>query len=195
MQRIRLAVLVTVTAGLLAACTGPSNTADPDRAQPPLTTVEPDPNEGIPDPTDTTEPEPAEVRVGETFTYIDGLRVAVVKVQRAPISEVASGGNRARHDNLVLTVKMTATKATSGELDITATLHHGADGREAEAVFDADGYGGVATDFMQEHPARLRKGRSLTGTFGFAVPKSRTEVVFTFNPGYDYQDATFIGRV
>lgn len=62
-------------------------------------------------------------------------------------------------------------------------------------VFDAAGYGGIETDHMQETPDRLRKGRSVTGEFGFAVPKgAKTDIVFTFVPGWDYSDATFTGR-
>jgi hypothetical protein len=180
---------------VLIGAVGESNedAASPANQAGPITTVEPNDD---PTPT-TTEPEPAqtEVAIGDTFTWTDGLAVSVVKVQRAKISEVAAGGNPDRHDNLVLTVKMTATRAVATDLNIVATLHYGDDGREADAVFDDDGYGGVATDFMQEHPDHLAKGRSLTGQFGFAVPKGgRTPVVFSFQPGFDYEDAIFTGR-
>jgi hypothetical protein len=62
-------------------------------------------------------------------------------------------------------------------------------------VFDAGDYGGIETDHLQVTPDTLRKGRSITGDFGFAVPKGKTtDIVFAFAPGLEYVDATFTGR-
>jgi hypothetical protein len=44
---------------------------------------------------------------------------------------------------------------------------------------------------LQDHSP----SRSITGEFGFAVPKGGpSDVVFSLNPGLDYSDATFTGR-
>jgi hypothetical protein len=197
------AALLVAGIGMGAVAAGGNPDTDrvnvPQSAQPaPEPEPAPDPELADPDAdlqVPEEDPEPAEVAIGDTFTYEDGLQVAVLRVRRAPISEVGSGGNPARHDNLVLTVKITATEKTTTDLSVTSSLFYGKDGRAAESVFDTAGYGGIETDHMQETPDRLRKGRSVTGEFGFAIPKgAKTDIVFTFAPGWDYSDATFTGR-
>ena len=195
-SRRTVAVLALASGLALVGCSPPNKPAPTDPSAT-VATVDPMEDQVDPadDPTDTTEQEPTEVRVGDTFTWTDGLKAAVVRVRRYPISEVGSGGNPKTQENLLLTVKLVAATATSAELSITSTLQYGADGRTAEAVFDSADYGGGEGNAFQEAPSRLRKGRSLTDSFGFAVPKGRTvPFVFTLQPGYDYVDATFTGR-
>lgn len=48
---------------------------------------------------------------------------------------------------------------------------------------------------MQEAPQVLRAERTVTGVFGFAVPRGQTNnLVITATPSYAYVEATFEGR-
>jgi hypothetical protein len=51
-------------------------------------------------------------------------------------------------------------------------------------------------DAMQDAPQVLRAKRTVTGVFGFAVPRGQTDnLVITATPSYEYVEATFEGRV
>lgn len=101
---------------------------------------------------------------------------------------------RAAH-NLVLTIRMTASEQASGDLPVTSTppLQQRWPIRRR----------GVRLRRVRRYRARLhagdpdtlRKGRSITGDFGFAVPKGKTtDIVVAFAPGLEYVDATFTDR-
>jgi hypothetical protein len=48
---------------------------------------------------------------------------------------------------------------------------------------------------MENAPSVLRPHKTVTGTFGFAVPKGRaTAITVTVTPSFDYDESTFEGR-
>jgi hypothetical protein len=174
----------------------PDTTLPPNSEDPGELGVPEDEN-AFPDSTESEEPPaPEKLAVGSTWTWADGLQAKIIGIKRAPISEVGSFENTGRYENLAIVVKLTATDGASDDVAVTAELFYGSDGRSAESVFDSAEYGGIETDGMSDTPDKLREGKSVTGTFGFAVPKNQdpTEVSFVLNPGFAYEDGTFDGR-
>jgi hypothetical protein len=172
----------------------PPNFSDDELGVPDETVPEGD---ASPDGTESEEPAaPEELAVGSTWTWSDGLQAEILGIKRAPISEVGSTESNGRYENLAVVVKLTATDGASDDLAVTADLFYGKDGRSAESVYDSAEYGGIETDGMSDTPDKLRDGKSVTGTFGFAVPKNQdpTEVSFVLNPGFAYEDGTFDGK-
>ena len=143
-------------------------------------------------PTDSptsTDPEPAPAkRFGQTTTYDDDTTIQVVRVTEGQIGPYAAGGSRARDHMIRVTVKITAgTDAIDLSPDVT--LQYGSGGQTAETVFDE------GIDALQNAPDVLRAKRSVTGVFGFAVPRGQTDnLVITATPSYEYAEATFEGR-
>jgi hypothetical protein len=189
-----LGLLLTVGSIAYAAGASTSDPAPAPTTAPASPSTQPSPDEGLTLPEETPDPEPAELAIGDTWVWEDGLEATVTDMKRYPLGEWAAGGDPDRHDKLVVTIKLTAGDKASGDLMVTSTMLYGKNGRAAESVFD-DLPDGSQIDGMQETPDQLRAGRSVTGTFGFAVPKGGpTDVVLTVNPGLDYEDATFTGR-
>jgi hypothetical protein len=121
------------------------------------------------DPPTSTEPEPAAAkRFGQTTTYDDDTTIQVVRVTKGQISSTAAGGSRARDHLIKVTVKITAG-AEAVDLSPDVILQYGAGGQTAETVFDE------GIDAMQDAPQVLRAKRSVTGVFGFAVPRGQTD--------------------
>jgi hypothetical protein len=68
-------------------------------------------------------------------------------------------------------------------------LQYGTDGQVAESVFDE------GIDALQNAPQVLRAKRSVTGVFGFAVPRGKVDkLVVTATPSYEHQETTFEGK-
>lgn len=192
------ALIATMT---LAACsgtgTGPDTDANRD-AQPTSPTSQPAP-------TQVPEEQPAddgrEVDLRATYTWEDGTTARVTDIRRVPLSEFAVDAYPGENENLILTVKLTAGPAGLSQLDPFSSLQYGPNrGATAEMALE-DGIDG-----MQGGPDRLAKGgSSLTGTFGYMVPKGSKPlpVAFTFNPSHPmwdaadpdsaHADATFVG--
>jgi hypothetical protein len=89
---------------------------------------------------------------------------------------------------VVVTVKATNSGTRPHELLVSLNMTYGADGNEAEAVFDSEnGYNGIDT------PSKLQPKRSATGRFAFAVPKGRAKnLIFVGQPGFDYEEQTWV---
>jgi hypothetical protein len=140
-------------------------------------------------PPPSTEPAPAPAkRFGQTTTYDDDTIIQVVRVGKGQIGPYAAGGSRARDHLVKVTVKITAG-GDAIDLSPDVTLQYGAGGQTAETVFDE------GIDAMQEAPRVLRAERTVTGVFGFAVPRGQTNnLVITATPSYEYVEATFEGR-
>jgi hypothetical protein len=126
---------------------------------------------------------------GDTQVYDDGTEVTVSVGKRRQISELAAGGDRARDHLLPVVVRIKAGRSAI-ELPPDVALLHGAGGQVADDVFDE------GIDAMQNAPSVLRPHKTVSGTFGFAVPKGRaTAIIVAVTPGFDYTESTFEGRV
>jgi hypothetical protein len=179
---------VLAAAGLaLAGCSAPN---EPLKETAPPATSSPVDNGPSPDPVvtptnlppaepETTAPpeEPDVAKIGATqwFTYSDGLKVQVTKVAR-------SG------KNVIVTVTIrNGTKKTVDLATSQVKMTYGANGNEADPVYDMDmglGFTGTVTP-----------GRAKTARFGFTVPKNQT-VDVEVSPGFlDYESCHFEGSV
>jgi hypothetical protein len=204
MRPRQLAVAAILTGLLLhAGCSPDRQQASPGSPKSSVTRAEVTRPSFLPvDPPLPEPPAPAAVPLRRTFTRSDGLQIAVVKVERRPLSKYAAGGSRTSHDNLLLTVKLTASRQASAALNPLVTLRYGtrlngrdADGRDAEQVADFTAEGQPIGDGFGIDPGRLRRGRSRTGTWGFAVPKHRkVEIQFSFNLRNEDGEVIFVGR-
>lgn len=143
---------------------------------------------------ETTPPaeDPAVAKVGATewFTYEDGVKVQVTKVARFKIGQYASGGEPGGSAVMVtITIRNGSKKAADLSLT-TVSLAYGANGDQADQVFDSEhsvgsGFEGSATP-----------GKAKTAKFAFAVPKGRQVLDIEVAPGFlDYESAHFEGAV
>ena len=182
---------------LLAVIVAAIASSNPTVRQATATTVpavsEPTPEEVEGPPTTeaptTTEPEPAPAkRFGQTTTYSDDTTIRVMRVSQGQIGPYAAGGSRARDVLVKVTVKITAGDEAI-DLSPDVKVQYGTDGQVADTVFD------TGIDAMQDAPQVLHSKRSVTGVFGFAVPRGKAgKLVVTATPGYEFEEATFEGR-
>lgn len=187
-------------AGLVAGCAAPT-TATKESAQSapaPNVASSSEPTESVteePPAVEETTPaseEPSIAKVGATewFTYEDGLKVQVTKVTRFKIGEYASGGTPGGTGVIVTVTIRNGTKSTADLSLSTLEVAYGANGEQAEQVFDSEhgiggGFEGSATP-----------GRAKTAKFGFAVPKGRQALDIEVAPGFlDYESVHFEGSI
>jgi hypothetical protein len=133
--------------------------------------------------------QPSVAKIGATqwFNYEDGLKVQVTKLTRFKIGQYASGG-KAGGPGVIATV--TIRNGTKKTVDLSLTtikMNYGANGIEAESVYDentGDGFSGTATP-----------GKAKTAKFAFAVPANQT-VDIEVEPGFlDYESVHFEGSI
>ncbi|MDX2972776.1 DUF4352 domain-containing protein [Kribbella solani] len=150
------------------------------------------PSEESPLPEETTSPpdDPGVAKIGATqwFTYEDGLKVQVAKATRYKIGEYASGGTPGESGIIVTVTIRNGTKKTADLSMTTVKLAYGANGDQAEQVFDSEH--GVGSGFE----GSATPGRSRTAKFAFAVPKGRQRLDIEVEPGFlDYESVHFEG--
>lgn len=116
---------------------GGQRAASPDTTES-VTTAEPS-ETTEPVPTETTEPAGStEHRVGETVEFEDGMKMTVLGLRKdAPRSSYAAGGGPG-DQTVVVTVKVTNSGTRPHDLSVFLNMAYGADGNEAEAVFDSE---------------------------------------------------------
>jgi hypothetical protein len=125
------------------------------------------------------------IKIGTTefAEYADGLRVRVTSVRRTTFSDL-SGTPGA---GVITTIKITNGSRARVDLALVDVgLRYGADGIEAEFVFD---------DNVHEFSGGLAPGRTATATYGFSVPRNQPDITVEVAPGFDYDSSTFEGRV
>jgi hypothetical protein len=143
-------------------------------------------------PSDGSSAAPADVaKIGtESFTYDDGLTVAVISATRFAKSDTAAGGQPGEV-GVTLTVKVTNNSKKVVDLDsLTVGLKAGADGLEADSVFDsARGIGGGLA-------GSVAPGRSASGVYGFSVlPANLNTITVEVTPSFDHEPSLFEGSV
>lgn len=185
----RKAVLgVFVAAGLvLTGCSLDEPTVtEPDA----VTSSESPAAEPVAKPTQEPAAEPVEkvANFKQAYTYDDGLKIQVSKIDTAKAGEYAMGAKPGA-SVLVLTVKITnGTKTVIDPALLTAALTYGADGTEVEQVFDGDLGGGFS--------AKIAPGKSASAEFGYSVPKAGYgSVTFDVSPDFERESALFSGPV
>ncbi|MDQ1678057.1 MAG: hypothetical protein QOC93_3201 [Actinomycetota bacterium] len=137
---------------------------------------------------DTATTAPLLARIGdEGITYEDDLKVQVLSAKRYTIP-VINAGAQPGDVGVLVTVRITNGGLELVELnECIVTLKAGADGLEAERVFDD-----VAGDGFN---SRVAPGRKATATFGFAVPKGNLPLVnIEVAPAFDYEASIFEGK-
>ena len=141
--------------------------------------------------TTPAEEEPAVAKVGATqwFTYEDGLKVQVTKVARFKISQYASGGTPGGSGVIVTVTIRNGTKKTADLTLTTVKLAYGANGDQADDVFDSEN--GLDGGFE----GSVTPGHARTAKLGFAVPKGRQAMDVEVQPGFDYESVHFEGSV
>jgi hypothetical protein len=126
----------------------------------------------------------------ESFTYDDGLTVAVVSATKFAKSETAAGGQPGEV-GVKVTVKVTNKSKQVVDLDLlNVGLKAGADGLEAEKIFDSErGIGGGLE-------GSVAPGRSASGVYGFSVlPANLSTITVEVTPSFDHEASLFEGAV
>lgn len=193
------ATVSVATLATLAAC-GNSPAPSGDRVDiPAATTPAADPygEDAIEDETlpDAAEPTP-ELDAATTvmpmdnssgLQYEDGLAVKVGKPAKFRPSDVSAGHNRGNHA-IKFTVTFLNESTTSFDLGMaSAEVAFGADGVNAEQVFD------TKTDFFE---GTIAPGRKRTFTLAFSAPTSDLSVIdVAVSPSWEHQAALFTGSV
>lgn len=134
----------------------------------------------------TAEQDPLNVKIGQTVTYEDGLKVTVTSAtveKGGQYEEVAKDGHYVK-----VTVKI--TNGSDAPVDPTLStidLAYGADGTQAESAY----VDGIDFGFSGD----IRSGKSRSASFAYKVSKKQAkDIEITVAPGFlDYEDATFSG--
>jgi hypothetical protein len=160
-------------------------------SQPSTTDTEP-PAEANPTtaPTDT-EPNVAKIGATQWFTYTDGLKVQVTSVKRFRISQYAAGG---KPGDVGVVVTVTLQNSSSSTFDTSLAqvkLASGANGDQAESVFDSDQNLGGGFE------GTIPPGKKKTAKYGFAIPKGNvgSTLQIEIAPGWDYDGSHFEGKI
>jgi hypothetical protein len=136
------------------------------------------------------EPNVAKVGAAQWFNYENGLQVQVTKVARYKLGQYAVGGTPGGPGVIVTVTIKNGSKETADLTLTTVKLAYGANGDQAEEVFDSEhnlgsGFEGSATP-----------GKAKTAKFAFAVPKGRQTLDIEVQPGFlDYESVHFEGTV
>ncbi len=124
----------------------------------------------------------------EGFTYKDGLQVQVLSAKKSKAGAYAVG---VKPGQVVVrvTVKLTnKSKATVDLALVQVSLKAGADGLQAEQVFDHEN--GLANGFT----GSVAPGRNASAVYGFAVaPADASKVNIEVTPGLNYSASIFEG--
>lgn len=131
---------------------------------------------------------PAEPKIGDKYTYDDGLVVEIIAASKGKIDQYAAGG-RPGGPLLKMSVRMTNKTPKKLEAALTqVTVAYGADGETADTV--------VQTGIQGSFSGTISKGRAKTAKYGFAVPKKGfSDLSVEVTPDFDHDSVTFTGAV
>lgn len=132
---------------------------------------------------------PKVAKIGSTYAYSDGLKVTVSAAKRFKIGPYAAGGKPGGTGVMFTVVLLNSTTETFDATLTGLAVSYGADGEQAEQVFDTDqGLGGGFT-------GKVAPGRKATARFGFAVPAAgMKDLQVEVRPGFlDHESALFAG--
>ncbi|MFI7075503.1 DUF4352 domain-containing protein [Micromonospora sediminicola] len=134
------------------------------------------------------EEKPKVAKMGSgTVTFADGLAVSAKKPVKFTPSSYAAGHQRA---NTAVLIEVTISNGTKEPFDlalVTATAAFGAEGTQAERVYDS---GKGITDFE----GTLAPGQKRTAKLAFSAPTKDTSTIgLTVKPDFDGSTALFEG--
>lgn len=128
-----------------------------------------------------------QAKVGQAFTYEDGVKVTVVSAKTIKRSQYASGGKPGQP---VIKVTVRIENGSQEKFDpalAQVNLRYGEEGDEADGVFQE----GIESDFS----GQIAPGRKATTTFGFAVTKGTKTFDVSVAPDWDHDEALFAGTL
>lgn len=134
-------------------------------------------------------PVPQVAKIGQTFTYPDGLAVAVTSAKRFRIGQYAAGG-KPGGTGAILTVTLTNGSTQAWDAALTSlAVAYGTEGEQAEQVFDTTA--GVGSGFN----GKIQPGRKATAKFAFAVPAAGMgDLQIEVKPGFlEHESVLFSG--
>ena len=189
-----LIVVVVATIGLLLliggclAITGSAIIAADEALSETSASLEPESSSPSPEPTTESSDEPngdtGPVKIGQTFTYEDGLRVSVVSAKKDTAGQDPFEGSPG-DPTAIITVKITnGTARKFGANDVWVDVSYGKNGDLASDLYEFNGFVGT-----------ISSGRSKSARYEFLVEdkKGLNDLVIEVTPSLDHDSAIFEG--
>jgi hypothetical protein len=123
-------------------------------------------------------------KIGQTFTYEDGLKVSVVSAKKATAGQYPIEGSPG-DPTAIITVKITnGTEKKFATDEVSMDVSYGKNGDQASDLYEFDGFEGS-----------ISKGRSKTAKYEFLVEdkKGLNDLVIEVTPSWDHDSAIFEG--
>jgi hypothetical protein len=178
--------LLLLIGGGLAITSGAINAADETSTET-SAALKPESSSPSPEPTESSD-EPdgdtGRVKIGQTFTYEDGLKVSVVSAEKDTAGPDPVEGS-AGDPTAIITVKITnGTAKRFGAGDVWVDVSYGEDGDPAWDLYEFNGF--VRT---------ISRGRSKMAKYEFLVEdkKGLKNLVIEVTPSFDHDSAFFEG--
>jgi hypothetical protein len=189
-----LIVVIVATIGLLLliggclAITGSVITAADEALSETSASLEPESSSPSPEPTTASSDKPdggtGPVKIGQTFTYEDGLKVSVVSAKKDTAGQDTIEGSPG-DPTAIITIKITngtAKKFAAG--DVWVDVSYGKNGDLASDLYEFNGFVGT-----------ISSGRSKLARYEFLVEdkKGLKDLVIEVTPSLDHDSAIFEG--
>jgi hypothetical protein len=150
--------------------------------------LKPESSSPSPEPTTESSDEPdgdtGRVKIGQTFTYEDGLKVSVVSAKKDTAGQDPVEGS-AGDPTAIITIKITnGTAKKFGAGDVWVDVSYGKYGESASDLYEFNGFVGT-----------ISRGRSKMAKYEFLVEdkKGLNDLVIEVTPSWDHDSAIFEG--
>jgi hypothetical protein len=180
--------LLLLVGGWLAIIGGAINTAD-EALNETSASLEPENSSPSPEPTEESSDEldddtGGRVKIGQTFTYEDGLKVSVVSAKKDIAGQEPVEGSPG-DPTAIITIKITnGTDKKFGAGDVWVDVSYGDYGESAWDLYDSNGFVGT-----------ISRGRSKMARYEFLVEdkKGLNDLAIEVTPSWDYDSVIFAG--
>jgi hypothetical protein len=189
-----LIVVVVATIGLLLliggclAITGSAINAADEALSETSASLKPESSSPSPELTTESSDEPdgdtGRVKIGQTFTYEDGLKVSVVSAKKDTAGQDPVEGSPG-DPTAIVTIKITnGTAKKFGAGDVWVDVSYGKYGESASDLYDSNGFVGT-----------ISRGRSKMAKYEFLVEdrKGLNDLLIEVTPSWDHDSAFFEG--
>lgn len=129
-------------------------------------------------------------KIGDTWKYESGLEVTIVKIKRVKISQYYRASYPNSEGAIITASILNGTDSLFDSSLATMNVQHGAEGEEAEQVFDSEN-----NESADGFSAKIQKGKKATAKFEFAIPKTKTDLNITFEADWSSEPAQFTGKI
>ena len=150
--------------------------------------LEPESSSPSPEPTTESSDEPdgdtGPVKIGQTFTYEDGLKVSVVSAKKDTAGQDPFEGSPG-DPTAIITIKITnGTAKKFGAGDVWVDVEYGDPREPAADLYDSNGFVGT-----------ISSGRSKMAKYEFLVEdkKGLNDLEIEITPSWDYDSVIFEG--